>query len=82
MSWSFPHPLLSILSSMYHSFILMMPQVMPVGSCPLTLSLLRGSLSLKWSPSFITIAVGMASSIWFIGQGMVWRMPLGSQKGT
>ena len=47
MGWSFPHPLLSILSSMYHSFILMMPQVMPVGSCPLTLSLLRDSLSLK-----------------------------------
>ena len=26
--------------------------------------------------------MGVASSIWFIGQGMVWRMPLGSQKGT
>ena len=47
MSWSFPHPLLSILSSMYHSFILMMPQMMPVGSCPLTLSLLGDSLSTK-----------------------------------
>ena len=47
MSWSFPHPLLSILSSMHHSFILMMPQVMAVGSCPLILSLLRDSLSLK-----------------------------------
>ena len=42
-----PHPLVSILSSMYHFFVLMMPQVMPVGSCPLTLSLLRDSLSLK-----------------------------------
>ena len=26
--------------------------------------------------------MGVASSIWFIGQGMVWRMPLGSLKGT
>ena len=82
MSWSFLHPLLSILSSMYHSFILMMPQVMPIGSCPLTLSLLRDSLSAKWSPSFITIAVGVVSSIWFIGLCMVWRTPLGSLRGT
>ena len=71
MSWSFLHPLLSILSSTYHSFVLMMPQVMPVGSCPLTLSLLRDTLSTKWSPSFITVAAGMVSSIWFIGLGMV-----------
>ena len=47
MSWSSLHPLLSILSSMCHSFVLMMPQVMPVGSCPLTLSLLRDTLSMK-----------------------------------
>ena len=63
MSWSFPHPLLFTKSSMYHSFVLMMPQVMPVGSCPLTLSLLRDTLSTRWSPSFITIAVGVACSI-------------------
>ena len=47
MTWSFPHPLLSILSSMCHSFILMMLQVMAVGSCPLILSLLRASQSLR-----------------------------------
>ena len=63
MSWSFLHPLLSILFSMYHSSILMMPQVMPVGSYPLTLSLLRDTLSTKWNPSFIIIAVGVACSI-------------------
>ena len=63
MSWSFPHPLLFILSSMFHSFVLMMPQVMPVGSFPLTLSLLRDTLSTKWSPSFVTVAVGIACSI-------------------
>ena len=63
MSWSFLHPLLSILFSMSHSFILLMPQVMPLGSWPLTLSLLRDTLSTKWSPSFITIAVGVACSI-------------------
>ena len=45
MSWSFLHPLLFILFSIFHSFVLMMPQVMPVGSCPLILSLLRPSLS-------------------------------------
>ena len=82
MSWSFLHPLLSILFSMYHSFVLMMPQVMPVGSCPLTLSLLRGTLSTNWSPSFVTITVGVAYSIWFIGLGMAWRMPLGNLRGT
>ena len=63
MIWSCHHPLLSILSSLYHSSVLMMPQMMPVGSCPLTLSLLRDSLSTKWSPSFITITVGEVSSI-------------------
>ena len=55
---------------------------MPVGSCPLTLSLLRDILSTKWSPSFVTVTVGVASYLWFIGQGMVWSMPLGSPKGT
>ena len=47
MSWSFLHPLLSILFSMHHSYVLMMPQVMPVGSCPLTLSLWRDTLSTR-----------------------------------
>ena len=47
MSWSSLHPLLSIQFSMYHSFVLMMPQVMPVDSYPLTLSLLRGTLSMR-----------------------------------
>ena len=82
MSWSFLHPLLSILSSMYHSFILMMPQVMPVDSYLLILSLLRGTMSMRWSPSFATIAVGVACSIWFTGLGMAWRMPRGNLKGT
>ena len=82
MSWSFLPPLPSILYSMYHSSVLMMPQVMPVGSFPLTLSLLRGTLSTRWSPSFVTIAVGVACSIWFTGLGMGWRMPLGSLRGT
>ena len=63
MSWSYQLLLLSTLSSMYHSFVLMMPQVMAVGSYPLILSLSRASLSLRWSPSFTTIAVGMASNI-------------------
>ena len=67
---------------MYHSFILMMPQVMPVGSCHLTLSLLRDTLSTKWSPSIITIAVGVACNIWLIGLGMAWRRPLGNLRGT
>ena len=82
MSWSSLHPWPSILSSMYHSYVLMMPQVMPVGSFPLTLSLLRGTLSTRWSPSFVTVAVGVACSIWFTGLGMGWRMPLGSLRGT
>ena len=82
MSWSFLHPLLSILFSMYHSSVLMMPQVMPVGSCPLTLSLLRDTLSMKWSPSFVTVTMGGAYNIWFTGLGMGWRMPLGSLRGT
>ena len=82
MSWSSLHPLLSIQFSMYHSFVLMMPQVMPVDSCPLTLLLLRGTLSMRWSPSFVTVAVGVACSIWFTGLGMAWRTPRGNLKGT
>ena len=82
MSWSSLHPLLSIQFSMYHSFVLMMPQVMPVDSCPLTLLLLRGTLSMRWSPSFVTVAMGVACSIWFTGLGMAWRTPRGNLKGT
>ena len=82
MSWSSPHLLLSIQFSMYHSFVLMMPQVMPVDSYPLTLSLLRGTLSMRWSPSFVTVAVGVACSIWFTGLGMAWRTPRGNLRGT
>ena len=82
MSWSSLHPLLSIQFSMYHSFVLMMPQVMPVDSYLLILSLLRGTMSMRWSPSFATVAVGMACSIWFTGLGMAWRTPRGNLKGT
>ena len=56
---------------MYHFFVLMMPQVMPVGSCPPILLLLGASLSTKWSPSFVTVTVGVVCSIWFIGLDMV-----------